>query len=186
MDVFKNATKTLYLILICCVMLTVCKKSYGQTYLNQDPRGYGVGLVTGSFLPLGISGVRDLLPIWGVRLAHPFRRTQLEYVGTSAKAKGVTYYHGFVSLRNPIRVPNQLFVGHWIIGLDYHTWKRKPTKIFKIQFPFRYSSGWHLGFGARVPVSPNLSFRGDFRYGFGPGDQLVVSLGFEYLFPTSE
>ncbi len=150
----------------------------------EDPRGYAVGAVTGSFLPLGILGVKDLLPLWGVRLGHGFRRTQFEYVGTAAQAKGVTYYHGYFSLRNPVTLPQALFIGHWFIGLDYHTWKRKPTAIFKIQFPFRYATGWHIGFGGRMPVTEKFSLRGDFRLGFSPGQQLNVLLGFEYLWPS--
>lgn len=141
---------------------------------GPNPRGYSVGLFTGSLLPNKVSGVRELLPHWGFRLGHPFRNTQLEYNFAMANAKGKTYQLGFVSLRNPVEIPALIF--HWIVGVDVHRYKQSPTS------GFRQSAGWHAGFGARFELTGGVSFRTDFRQGFSPGQQLLIMLGMEKIF----
>ena len=45
-----------------------------------------------------------------------------------------------------------------------------------------FSGGWHLGFGTETQVYGNVHFRTDFRMGFSPGRQLIVSVGLVYRF----
>ncbi len=165
--------------IVTCLLLINISPALAQETHNPDPRGWGLGVFTGTLLPMGIPGVLDQLSHWGVRLSHPIRRSQLEWNGVTAKAEDVTYYLGFVSLRNPIRMDG--FVAHWLVGLDFHNYKRAPTKLLGKTFPFRLVQGWHVGFGGRVPLTDRFSLRSDFRLGFSPGQQLLVGLGFEYI-----
>jgi hypothetical protein len=167
-------------LLLIPVLFPITSWAQAQPEHLQDPRGLSLGAFTGTFLPLGIPGVLNQLPQWGLRLGHGFRRSQLEYNVMAANAHEVNYYLGYLSLRNPIK--NDVVAAHWIIGGDFHYFKRAPTRILRTTFPFRGVSGWHLGFGARLPVSDQFHFRSDFRFGFSPGQQLLVGLGFEYFF----
>ncbi len=161
--------------------------SFAQEAGAGNPNSYfDLGLKTGSFLPYGIEGVRELLPIWGVRLGHSVSPTlALEYDLDIAHAKGVSYYLAYFSLRHDFVVGDALplFV---LIGVDAHYYKRKST-IGSVtgtvtDFDYRLSTGWHTGFGTETLIYGDLYFRGDVRMGFSPGRQLSANLGITYRF----
>jgi len=147
---------------------------------------FDLGLKTGSFLPYGIEGVRELLPIWGLKVGHSVSRTlALEYDLDIASAKGVSYYLAYFSLRHDFVVGNALplFV---LIGVDAHYFKRKSS-IGSVtgtvtDFDYRLSTGWHAGFGTETLIYGDLFFRTDVRMGFSPGRQLTATLGVIYRF----
>jgi opacity protein-like surface antigen len=160
----------------------------GQANQGESSAGghFDLGLKTGSFLPFGIEGVRDLLPLWGLKFGHDIGRTlSLEYDFDMANAKGVTYYLGYFSLRHDFTMQSFLPL-FFLIGVDAHYYKRRDTygEITgrRTEYDFRFSTGWHLGFGSETKVYEHLFFRADFRMGFSPGRQLVVALSAVYRF----
>lgn len=141
---------------------------------------FDFGFKTGSFLPNDIAGVRELLPIWGVKMGHPISESlSMEYDVDFANAKGVTYYLAYLSLRHDFAL-GKILPMFFLIGVDGHYYKRIDTygEITGnlTEYPFQFTGGWHLGFGTETEIYGDLLFRTDFRMGFGPGTQLVVSV----------
>ena len=141
------------------------------------PFYFDLGLKTGTFLPSKINGVRDILPIWGVKMGHPIsQELALEYDVDFANAKGVTYFLGYLSLRHNFAVGDAipLFV---LVGFDGHYYKRKNSLISQTEHPFKLSTGWHVGVGGEAEIYRDLLARIDFRMGFSPGRQMTMTFG---------
>ena len=156
----------------------------GQSNSSEGGATYTLSLSTGSLLPYGIEGVRELLPIWGMRFGHSIGdNMSFEYNLMAANAKGVSYYIGYVSWRTDFEIENSLPL-FFLIGGDAHFYKRRDTygEITGnlTEYDFRFASGWHLGFGSETKLSESLRARTDFRLGLGPGTQLIVTLGLIY------
>ncbi len=164
--------------------------SWGQTQ-GPAPQASGqgyfdLGVKTGSFLPYDIEGVRELLPVWGIKMGHDVSRTlALEYDLDIANAKGVQYFLAYFSLRHDFVVGDVLPL-FFTLGVDAHYYKRKDTygEITGrlTEYSHQFSTGWHLGFGTETLVYGDIFFRTDFRMGFSPGRQLLVSLAGVYRF----
>jgi hypothetical protein len=173
------------------LIITICCYSPWGWSQNQDtasdgPSSFDLGVKTGSFLPYGIEGVRDLLPIWGIKMGHDVSRTlSLEYDLDIANAKGVQYFLAYISLRHDFAVGRVLPL-FFTLGLDAHYYKRRDTygEITgdRTEYPHRFVAGWHLGFGTETAIYRDLFFRTDFRMGFSPGRQLLVTIGGVYRF----
>ena len=153
---------------------------------NTYPSYFDFGFKTGSLLPYDIAGVRELLPMWGIKMGHPISSSLgLEYDIDMANAKGVTYYLAYLSVRHDFVIGDILPL-FFLIGVDAHYYKRRDTygEITGnlTEYPFEFSGGWHLGFGTETQVYGNVHFRTDFRMGFSPGRQLIVSVGLVYRF----
>ncbi len=171
-------------------LLFCCQTGWAQNQ-NSTPQSNGngyfdLGLKTGSFLPYDIEGVRELLPMWGIKMGHDVSRSlSFEYDIDIANAKGVKYYMAYFSLRHDFVIGNVLPL-YFLLGADAHYYKRKDTygEITGrlTEYDFQFSSGWHVGFGTETAIYGDILFRTDFRMGFSPGRQLVVSLGGVYRF----
>jgi len=176
--------RPLTLALLCVSLLSFSQSGLAQE--NSQASTYYLNVKTGSFLPYDIEGVRDLLPFWGVRFGHGLTPTlALEYSIDMARAKGVTYNLGSISLRHDFDIANvlPLFI---LAGLDAHYYKRADA-IGEISgdvtsFPSVLTTGWHMGFGTETLIYGAIYFRSDVRFGFSPGRQLNVSLGLTYRF----
>ena len=172
--------------LLFIIFFMSCQQAVAQNQGTNESSSSGrsyfdLGVKTGSFLPNGIEGVRQLLPMWGIKLGHAVSETlSLEYDLDLANAKGVTYYLAYFSLRHDFVVGSAIPL-FFLIGVDGHYYKRIDTygEITGnlTEYDFRFSSGWHMGFGTETPVYGDLLFRCDFRMGFSPGKQLTVTLG---------
>lgn len=171
------------------VLLLFIQNPYAQAQVAQNAQTSGqsyVNIRTGSFLPYDIDGVRDLLPIWGVRFGHGLTPSlALEYSIDMARAKGVVYNLGSISLRHDFDIKDvlPLFV---LFGFDAHYYKRADS-VGEISgdltsYPFVLTTGWHAGFGTETLIYGSIYFRSDVRFGFSPGRQLNVSLGLTYRF----
>lgn len=160
------------------------KKSTAQ---SSNPDGYfDIAIKTGSFLPYDIEGVRELLPIWGIKMGHSVSRTlSLEYDLDIGNAKGVKYFLGYVSLRHDFVVGDVLPL-FFTLGVDAHFYKRQDSygEITgrRTEYDYRFSTGWHMGFGTETVIYGDILFRTDFRLGLSPGRQLVVALAGVYRF----
>lgn len=183
--------KRLSLSLLCSLFL-ICgfsAESLAQTPADGGGGGdassyFDLGLKTGSYLPYDIEGVRELLPIWGFFLGHSVSETlALEYDFNIAHAKGVVYYLAYFSLRHDFIVNNVLPL-FFTIGVDIHHYKRKDSygEITgnRTEYPFNTITGWHVGAGTETQIYGDLYFRSDFRMGFSPGRQLLVTIAGVY------
>ena len=177
----------LFLLIILALPQLSMAQQQGQTAQQENPNGYfDLGIKTGSFLPYDIEGVRDLLPMWGLMLGHDVSQTlSVEYDIMMANAKGVTYYMAYLSLRHDFVVGRVLPL-FFLLGVDGHYYKRRDSygEITgnRTEYDFQGSGGWHLGFGTETVVYGDILFRTDFRMGFSPGRQLIVSIGGVYRF----
>jgi hypothetical protein len=176
-----------YGIAICLLVVLLSPPSFSQQQNADNPNQYfAVGLKTGSFLPYGIEGVRELLPMWGLRLGHSLSRTfSMEYNLDMANAKGVNYNLAYLSFRTDFNIGQvlPLFV---IAGVDAHYYKRRDSYGSitgrLTEYDYQFSTGWHLGFGNETLIFGDLYLRSDVRMGFSPGRQLSVALGMMYRF----
>ncbi len=109
----------------------------------------------------------------------------VEYDLDMANAKGVTYFLGYISLRHDFVVGDVLPL-FFTLGLDAHYFKRRDSygEITgrRTEYDYRFTSGWHMGFGTETVVYGNILFRTDFRMGMSPGRQLIVSIAGVYRF----
>lgn len=165
--------------------------AYGQNNNNgassQSGAGYfDLAVKTGSLLPYDIEGVRDLLPMWGMKIGHDVSKSlSFEYDIDMANAKGVTYYLAYWSLRHDFVVGDVLPV-FFLLGLDAHYYKRRDSygniTGQRTEYDFQFNSGWHMGVGTETLIYGNIWFRADFRLGISPGRQLVTALAGVYRF----
>lgn len=167
----------------------LCFTSQAQTNPSgtSSTTGYTIlGAKTGALLPSGIEGVRETLPMWGLKFGHSIGDTlSLEYDIDIANAKGINYYLAYFSLRHEFTIGDALPL-FALIGVDAHYFKRRDSygeiTGTRREYDFRFSTGWHLGVGTETKVYGNLYGRADFRMGFSPGRQLVVTIGGVYRF----
>ena len=152
-------------------------KGFAQDSGSGYSSYFDLGLKTGTLLPSKINGVRDLLPLWGVKMGHPIsQELALEYDIDIAHAKGVSYFLGYVSLRHDFAVGDTIPL-FFLVGFDGHYYKRKSTLITQTEFPFKFSTGWHVGVGGEAVIYKDLLARIDFRMGFSPGRQMTMAFG---------
>ncbi len=176
-------------ILVFFTILLLGNSSRSQTPPTNNGGGSSytdIGVKTGALLPSGIEGVRETLPMWGMRLGHSVSPTlALEYDLDIAHAKGIKYFLGYFSLRHEFTVGNALPL-FALIGVDAHYYKRRDSygEITgnRTEYDYKFSTGWHLGVGTETLVYGNLLVRADFRMGFSPGRQLSVSISGVYRF----
>ena len=156
-----------------------------ETDQNLNPpltRGIQLGVSTGPFMANGITGVREILPLFGVRFGFPFRKIFVEASALSGRAQGTEFHSADLGIRIDLDFE---FIQYFILaGADVHYWKRAPN-TFR-EFEYRSGSGWHTGFGFFYPISDVLSFRNDFKISFGPGTTMFVGVGFVFTFGSSE
>lgn len=150
----------------------------GLVYKN--PGTWDVSVTAGKLLPYDIVGVRDTYPGWGIAFSHPHFVSQMEYQFLVFKGNQVTYYNANASLRIDYQLYETLD-GFFSVGFDGHYYQRKPNRTTS-EFDFKYTSGFHTGFGFLWPLGPKLNLRADFRFGFGPGRNLYTGLGLQYTF----
>ena len=147
---------------------------------------FDLGLKTGSYLPSGIQGVRDLLPMWGIKMGHPVSSTlSLEYDLDFMHAKGVNYFLGYFSLRHDFAIGNALPL-FFNLGVDAHYYKRADVYGAitgnLTEYDYLFATGWHVGFGSETVIYGDIYFRSDFRMGFSPGKQLSITIAGIYRF----
>lgn len=147
---------------------------------SSEDLKWSAGIFVGPLMPSRIYHVDEVLPFWGFMLGHDFKLGRLEYNLDFANAKGISYILGYISLKNDWVVGSALGV-HSLIGLDMSGFK--PRELSDgTDLPWKSSGGWHIGAGAEFDITRKVLFRTDFRFGFGPGRQLLLNLGFVYNF----
>lgn len=153
---------------------TNAKAVFIDTNYNVEVRPEMV-LVAGTFLPFGVTGVRDKYPMIGFYYSNEaFTAPKYEIGLFAANANEVTFYTASLSYKIDVQMYDTLeaFIN---FGLDAHYYKRKPG-VFT-EYPFEGSGGAHFGFGTYHELSRNLLFRADFKFNFGPGKTFFAGIG---------
>ncbi|MCB9025029.1 MAG: hypothetical protein H6625_01820 [Bdellovibrionaceae bacterium] len=142
-----------------------------------DSQFYEMGGQMGNLLPFGISGVRDNYPLVGILYSHPTVYGNLEYILSSAKAKGVSWYEGLLSLRIDYTVYD-FFSGYFRLGAQGVHYQGDYSETGNNNFETSYGS--HFGFGSYFQMAGPYWGRVDFKFGFGPGNTLNITAGIIY------
>lgn len=138
---------------------------------------YGINF--GPFLPTRIPGVREVLNGWGGHAGLLTSKGFFEVDYFSGHGDDTDYHTMNFDYRLDVinkEVLPELTV-HFVLGFnaDYY----RPAGLSE----YRQSGGWHYGGGVRLPLGgPKSAFqlRGDFKHRFGPGNSLLVLVGFSY------
>lgn len=132
---------------------------------------YELSVTAGPFLPYAIPRTREILKGWDLRATVPTGKGSLEVDGFFANAEGVDYKT--IGLDYRIDLPNDVFPAYFSFGLnaDFFT----PTDGLA-----RYAGGWHFGGGLFQPLTDAISLREDLRYRYGPGQSVLLLIGFSF------
>ncbi len=136
---------------------------------------FGVGF--GPILPSRIAGVREVLNGWGSRVGMITSKGFFELEYFNAHGDAIDYHT--VSLDYRLDVVNKDVMPelkvHFVLG--FHGDYFRPS----FSTEFRQGGGWHYGGGVRIPlggIDSHFQLRGDFKHRFGPGNSLIVLVGF--------
>lgn len=137
--------------------------------LAGDKVKYELGFHLGNLLPNQISGLTEITGLGGVR--GGMRIAPLTYAeagiimgnGNDAEWKNL---HMDVRMDMPV----ETLVGIAYVGLDTNYYKGKGQGTQTI-------FGGHAGGGIQVPLTGNVWFRSEMKFGFSPGTSLYVGFG---------
>lgn len=129
------------------------------------------GIHTGPLLPNQIPGMTEIMPLWGIRYGIPVRKGTLETGIASARAKGVEYYNGSVSIRGDYNIDDLFALVY--AGLDTHYYSPNGS-------PFTMYFGAHVGGGFAAHLGDLLWFRSDMKFNVNPGTALYIGFGLEW------
>lgn len=141
------------------------------------------GVSFGPLLPSRISGVREVLNGVGAHGGILTSKGFFEVDYFTAHGDGIDYHTVGVDYRldvvNKDVMPETRV--HFILGFNGDYFKPSTTS------EFRQSGGWHYGGGVRIPLGGTESpfqLRADFKHRFGPGNSLIVLIGFAFITGT--
>ncbi len=137
--------------------------------------GTEFGFHTGPLLPNQIEGMSEILPVWGLLFATPFRRGLLEFDLANSRGEGVVYYNAAVSYRYDVTLDE--VTGMLSAGLDLHQWSSPPDDTT------RMVGGGHVGGGLLVPMGDSMWFRTEMKFNMNPGTSLYIGFGLVLRFP---
>ena len=138
---------------------------------SADPSEFS--LAAGYILPSRISGMDQVMPIWGLRYGLPVSFGVIEFEGVSSHSYGSDYYNVAAGVRgnSPI-FPGANFI--YFAGID-ETVYRPSTKAQNLNH-----LGFHFGGGLMMRIVNSIWFRSDARFINAPGSILAVEVGLVY------
>lgn len=168
----------LYIITFVCLFI-FSPKLWAQTQEDDKDKKLGsvYGVHVGPLLPNQIPGMTEIMPTWGVRYAFPVRKGLIELGAANARAKGVIYYNGSLSMRGDFSLDDLNGVAY--AGFDTHYYA-PPSSTFKMYF------GAHAGGGFAMHLGDLLWFRTDMKFNVNPGTALYIGFGFEWRAPAGD
>ena len=144
---------------------------------------FGAGF--GPFLPFRISGVREVLNGWSARVGTRTSKGVFEVDYYNAHGDGNDYHTVDFDFRLDVASNDTMpdMPAFLLLGLNADMWRSDTT-----EGQYRKSGGWHYGGGLRIPIGGSnspLTMRADFKHRFGPGNSLIVLVGFAFATGTS-
>jgi len=151
--------------LIALLVFTTPRAASADESENDD-----ISLFIGSMLPNQVDGVSEILPMFGGRYGFGTKIGTFELGGANAHAEGVDYTLVDGSLRGDFDLGDGM---HGLIygGMDWSYWIKERSTDRQSE------TGFHIGTGATMSVSPNVSLRADFKFLGGPGTSLWLLIG---------
>ena len=131
-------------------------------------------LMGGALLPSKISGVKEVLPLWGARAGLRTKRGFFEADAALANAGGVSYDAFTFDYRYDVET--DVAPAFFLLGVQSDLYQ-SPNGDPKV------SGGWNFGGGVFLPLAGDLWLRSDVRYRFGPGTSLMILLGLSLRLP---
>ncbi len=144
-----------------------------------DSSVYEWGGHFGYLLPQSIVGVRENYPLVGTWFSHPTAYGSFEYNLSTINSAGVSLYDLSLSLRIDFRVFD-IFEGYLRLGAQGVHYRPEGSSDFATSY------GSHLGFGNYIQFAGPYWGRVDFKFGFGPGNTMIITTGVVYRWGQSE
>ena len=157
------------------------KSSHVINYL--DFNSFELGADLGTLLPQGIRGLNDNYPVAGLWFTQPTAYGGVEYSLHSSKAKGVSLYDGSVSLRVDFSVFD---IVEGFMKLGFHGVQYETENIVGKDPSWTNTFGSHIGFGSYLQFGGPILGRVDFKFGFGPGNTMILTAGIVYRWGEKE
>ena len=158
-----------YALLLICPLASNAQKQ-GQ---EEDVLGENVGMEwsfhLGRLLPNQITGIEEILPMWGGRFGLKTGRGFVEMGAAFANALNTRITT--LSLSHRGHMPVQNLVGHVYYGVDLHHIKAPGSENATIL------GGGHVGGGILALISNEVWLRGDMKFNVNPGTSLYVGFG---------
>ena len=159
-------------ILIFCVVFVCTTLALAQ---EEDEVNFSaLSTHIGSLLPNQIEGVTEIMPMWGLRYAFPYRGKSIIEVGlANSKAEGVTINEGSLAFRGDFPIQDLLMTAY--IGANtylYTPLDQDPVTAF----------GGFIGGGFLASITKILLFRSEMKFNVNPGTSLHIAFGFELRF----
>ena len=170
----------LTLLLLCWSTLALTEEEGDENSVYREPPGWQIGVTTGPYMPRNITGMRELLPMTGIRISTDLSVFRPEMALLVAHAKGYDYYLGHFSWRNVL--PLYGFQTFWLWGINMSYFNKDLSSTQKSSLITH--GGAHGGVGMFFPMGPNLRFRFDSLFGLGPGKTVYVGVGFNFRFSS--
>ncbi|MES2965698.1 MAG: hypothetical protein V4760_17585 [Bdellovibrionota bacterium] len=136
----------------------------------QEATSDDISLYVGSMLPNQVNGVDEILPVFGGRYGFGTKIGTLEAGGANSHAEGVDFTTISGSLRGDFDLGDGMS-GLVYGGLDFNWYIPEGATERQSE------TGFHIGTGALMSVSENLSLRADLKFMGGPGTSLYLLLG---------
>jgi hypothetical protein len=180
-------------VILMCLMLP--NMSLAQSSKKEEKGTSSVSFTTGPLLPQRVPGLREIMPMNGVRYSNRFRIGQLELEYLGGNASGSFFHSASMRLRYDIGYDDFLS-GLFLVGADSIIYQ-KILKITTItlntdgsstsEVTFEPSdvasfSGMHFGFSLIPKISKTLRARADMIMRFSPGTSVFIGLGIEKPF----
>jgi hypothetical protein len=172
---FRN-TRILTQVFMATSIFLFSLESGAQDAQDDSRASTELGVHSGPLLPSRISGVREIVPGWGLRASFPTGRGVFETDSFFGRGSGIEF--NSLALDYRLDVANSYLPVHFLLGLHVDQYKG-------VGKPWTVASGWHYGGGTSLKIAGPLSMRVDFKSRFGPGDSLYVGVGFVYRLPSS-
>jgi hypothetical protein len=164
-----------------CAVFIAGSLAYAQEEGKDDhgPKihGWEYGVHTGPLLPNQITGVTEIMPMWGARVSFPSRKAMIEVGLSNARAYGITMYDGSLSYRGDVTVES--LTGIFYLGLDFN-------HITDATGSTQMVGGGHVGAGLMTLIGDSLWFRTDMKFNVNPGTSLYIGFGLVFRMPGGE
>lgn len=135
---------------------------------------FEVGLHMGRLLPNQITGVTEIMPLWGTRVGlHLAQKAYFEGGLIMGSGDGASWQNVHGSFR--MDMPIESIVALFFAGVDVTRYEGAGTgkKTF---------GGGHVGGGLHVHIADAIWFRTDMKFNINPGTSLYFNFGFEARF----
>ena len=152
------------------VLSTLAFSSGAFAQDSGTPHGDDVSLFIGDMLPNQISGVSDILPVFGGRYGFQTGLGTIEAGGANSHAQGVDFTTLDLSLRGEQPIA-QGVSGLIYGGADFNWYIPEGSTDRQTAW------GFHIGVGGAMAVTDTLSLRADIKFMAGPGTSLYFLVG---------